>query len=136
MRLIRIDKRLIHANTIDFWVKPLKVSRVMVCDDDVAIDPLKQIGYKMCIPSDLQLHFLKVGDVNDFINEEASNVMWLFKGIGELVRSNLSIFPTDWIAISPYLDETLEEGRIIDTYMQGGLQVTRALIYTDGQAPL
>jgi PTS system mannose-specific IIB component len=51
----RIDSRLIHGQVIEAWLPHLGVKRVVVADDEAAVDPLAKAAYGLAIPSDVEL---------------------------------------------------------------------------------
>ena len=51
----RIDSRLIHGQVIEAWLPHLGVKRVVVVDDEAAVDPLAKAAYGLAIPADVEL---------------------------------------------------------------------------------
>lgn len=51
----RIDSRLIHGQVIEAWLPHLRVQRVVVADDDAALDPLAKAAYALAIPPEVEL---------------------------------------------------------------------------------
>lgn len=51
----RIDSRLIHGQVIEAWLPHLRVKRVVVADDDAAVDPLAKAAYGLAIPAEVEL---------------------------------------------------------------------------------
>ena len=62
--LSRIDSRLIHGQVIEAWLPHLGVKRVVVADDDAALDPLAKAAYAMAIPDDVELILASVKDID------------------------------------------------------------------------
>ncbi|MDP2275386.1 MAG: PTS sugar transporter subunit IIB [Archangium sp.] len=62
--LSRIDSRLIHGQVIEAWLPHLGVKRVVVADDDAALDPLAKVAYSMAIPDDVELVLASVKDID------------------------------------------------------------------------
>jgi mannose/fructose/N-acetylgalactosamine-specific phosphotransferase system component IIB len=54
IKAFRIDERLIHGQVITTWLKILGVTHLIVADDDVAKDEVRQKTLKMVLPSDLK----------------------------------------------------------------------------------
>lgn len=48
---IRIDDRLLHGQVVTFWSNSLKVSRLMVANDEVANDEMQKSILRMVAPS-------------------------------------------------------------------------------------
>jgi mannose/fructose/N-acetylgalactosamine-specific phosphotransferase system component IIB len=53
--LSRIDSRLIHGQVIEAWLPHLAVRRVVVADDQAAVDPLAKAAYAMAVPEEVEL---------------------------------------------------------------------------------
>jgi mannose/fructose/N-acetylgalactosamine-specific phosphotransferase system component IIB len=53
--LSRIDSRLIHGQVIEAWLPHLGVRRVVVADDQAAVDPLAKAAYAMAVPPEVEL---------------------------------------------------------------------------------
>ena len=51
----RIDSRLIHGQVIEAWLPHLRVKRVVVADDDAAVDPLAKAAYGLAVPAEVEL---------------------------------------------------------------------------------
>jgi PTS system mannose-specific IIB component len=51
----RIDSRLIHGQVIEAWLPHLAVKRVVVADDEAAVDPLAKAAYALAIPPEVEL---------------------------------------------------------------------------------
>ena len=51
----RIDSRLIHGQVIEAWLPHLRVKRVVVADDEAAVDPLAKAAYGLAIPPEVEL---------------------------------------------------------------------------------
>ncbi len=60
----RIDSRLIHGQVIEAWLPHLQVKRVVVADDDAAVDPLAKAAYGLAIPADVELVLAPVKGVD------------------------------------------------------------------------
>lgn len=51
----RIDSRLIHGQVIEAWLPHLGVTRVVVADDEAAVDPLARAAYGLAVPAEVEL---------------------------------------------------------------------------------
>lgn len=49
--LVRVDNRLIHGQVVEAWLPHLKVSRVVVADDEAAHSPLVRAAMGLAVPS-------------------------------------------------------------------------------------
>jgi PTS system mannose-specific IIB component len=66
--LVRVDNRLVHGQIIEAWVPFLKVSRIIVVDDEVASDFFRETVIKMAVPSDVEVI---VHSIEDFVKYDA-----------------------------------------------------------------
>jgi mannose/fructose/N-acetylgalactosamine-specific phosphotransferase system component IIB len=62
--LSRIDSRLIHGQVIEAWLPHLGVKRVVVADDQAALDPLAKAAYSLAIPDDVELVLAPVNSID------------------------------------------------------------------------
>ena len=86
--LSRIDSRLIHGQVIEAWLPHLGVKRVVVADDDAAVDPLAKAAYAMAIPDDVELVLAPVREI-DFQELAADSVptLVLFREVKSAVAA-------------------------------------------------
>lgn len=56
----RIDGRLIHGQVANLWSTSLKISRIMVIDDEVAKNDIEKAGLKLACPPGVKLSILPV----------------------------------------------------------------------------
>ena len=52
--LLRVDNRLLHGQILEAWVPRLKVTRVVVADDEAAASPLAKAAMTLCLPPHLE----------------------------------------------------------------------------------
>lgn len=88
---VRIDERLVHGQVAGLWVNALKVSRIMVIDDDAANNKLQIMGLKMAVPQGIKLSVLpvqvaarKLSDKDNYPNER---IMIIFRNPETLLRA-------------------------------------------------
>lgn len=55
-RFLRVDDRLIHGQVIVGWLPHLEVNHIVVINDRIATDPVRQEMMAMSVPEDVQLH--------------------------------------------------------------------------------
>lgn len=60
--MARIDDRLIHGQVIVGCCGPLRVRRLLLCDDGVASDPLQERIYAAAVPPEIGAEFLNIED--------------------------------------------------------------------------
>ena len=51
---IRIDDRLIHGQVAAFWTNSLSISRIMVVNDEVAVDEMQKSLLRMVAPASVR----------------------------------------------------------------------------------
>lgn len=56
--LARIDDRLIHGQVVIGWGVPLGVRRIVLVDDDVAVNQWEQEIYRMAVPPGVEVEFV------------------------------------------------------------------------------
>ncbi len=57
---VRIDDRLIHGQVATFWTNMLSVNRIMVVDDEVAVDEVGKSVLRMAAPSNVNTSIISV----------------------------------------------------------------------------
>lgn len=53
--LVRIDDRLIHGQVMTSWLNYTSANKIMIIDDQVAVDPFIKNVLKTCIPANIKL---------------------------------------------------------------------------------
>ncbi|MBN1827994.1 MAG: PTS sugar transporter subunit IIB [Deltaproteobacteria bacterium] len=59
---VRVDNRLVHGQIIEGWVPHLKVSVIVVVNDEVAGDFFRESVIRMSVPSDIEVQIYGVDD--------------------------------------------------------------------------
>lgn len=62
--LVRVDNRLIHGQVVEAWLPSLKVSRVVVADDEAASSPLVRAAMALAVQSAIQVQIERLADVD------------------------------------------------------------------------
>ncbi|ATB28835.1 PTS system mannose/fructose/N-acetylgalactosamine-transporter subunit IIB [Melittangium boletus] len=62
--LVRVDNRLIHGQVVEAWLPHLKVSRVVVADDEAASSPLVRAAMALAVPSAIEVLILPLSQVD------------------------------------------------------------------------
>lgn len=83
MYWVRIDNRLVHGQVIEAWLPFTGAETLVVANDELAEDGLRQEIMSLAIPEDITLHFAHVMSVPGLIHglssgNEQPNVMVLF----------------------------------------------------------
>lgn len=62
--LVRVDNRLIHGQVVEAWLPYLKVSRVVVADDEAADSPLIRAAMGLAVQPTVQVQIQPLGQVD------------------------------------------------------------------------
>ena len=62
--LVRVDNRLIHGQVVEAWLPYLKVSRVVVADDEAASSPLVRAAMALAVQSAIEVQILPLAQVD------------------------------------------------------------------------
>lgn len=57
---IRIDDRLIHGQVVAYWSNYLKLTRIMVANDKVAVDDMRKSVLRMAVPAGIKSSIIPV----------------------------------------------------------------------------
>jgi len=60
---LRIDSRLIHGQVVEAWLPGLRVSRVVVADDEAAHSPLMRTAMGLAVPPELEVDIQPLAEV-------------------------------------------------------------------------
>ena len=87
--LTRIDNRLIHGQVVEGWVPHLKISRVVVADDEAADNTLLRAAMRMAVPGEVDLRMEKVGLVDyASLASDKSRTLLLFRDVRSATRAS------------------------------------------------
>jgi PTS system mannose-specific IIB component len=62
--LVRVDNRLIHGQVVEAWLPHLKVSRVVVADDEAASSPLVRAAMALAVQSAIEVQIFPLAQVD------------------------------------------------------------------------
>jgi mannose/fructose/N-acetylgalactosamine-specific phosphotransferase system component IIB len=68
MAFVRIDNRLVHGQIIESWLPVTRARMIMVVNDELAADHLRQEIMSLAIPSGVRILFLSVDGLMPFIS--------------------------------------------------------------------
>ena len=69
---VRMDNRLIHGQILVSWKSALKLDHIIVCNDNVAKDPLQVAVLKAVAPNGVKVSILSVKEAADYCLSPAS----------------------------------------------------------------
>lgn len=86
---IRIDDRLLHGQVCAFWTNTLKVTRIMVANDAVALDEIQKSVLRMAAPAGIRTSLISLEKAATNILEEkykGQRVLLILKGPADALR--------------------------------------------------
>ncbi|HTS79192.1 MAG TPA: PTS sugar transporter subunit IIB [Myxococcaceae bacterium] len=85
---LRIDGRLIHGQVVEAWLPGLKVSRVVVADDEAAHSPLMKTAMGLAVPPELEVDIRPLGEVPfAALAEDSVRTLLLLRDIPALIEA-------------------------------------------------
>ncbi len=80
--LVRVDNRLIHGQVVEAWLPHLKVSRVVVADDEAASSPLVRAAMTLAVQSAIEVQIFPLVQV-DFagVSKDAVKTLVLLRDV-------------------------------------------------------
>lgn len=61
---VRVDNRLIHGQVVEAWLPYLKVSRVVVADDEAAESPLIRAAMGLAVQSTIEVQIARLREID------------------------------------------------------------------------
>lgn len=100
---VRIDNRLIHGQIIETWLPYTGAALLIVANDDLATDALRQEIMSLAIPNDVKVVFTKIDAVTDLMARfgyaDRSNSLVLFSSCPDARRAYERGFAFDGLNI-------------------------------------
>lgn len=83
MYWFRIDNRLVHGQVIEAWIPHIRATVLLVANDELATDALRQEIMSLAVPSDVSFRCCPVGEIAGLLRQVArdfngQNVLILF----------------------------------------------------------
>jgi mannose/fructose/N-acetylgalactosamine-specific phosphotransferase system component IIB len=86
--LNRIDNRLIHGQVIEAWLPHLRVRRLVVADDAVALDDLAQAAMALAVPADVEVHMTSLANIDwKALEHDGLATLVLFREVRDAVAA-------------------------------------------------
>ncbi len=95
MYFVRVDNRLIHGQVIETWLPFTRARLIVVVDNALASDVIRQEIISLAVPSGIEIVFLTVGDTSVFFDQQrlsSSEVLVLFSNCLDAQRAYESGF--------------------------------------------
>lgn len=90
MFLVRVDNRLIHGQVIETWIPFTGARFLLVVNDDVAGDVLRQEIMSLAVPANVECAFCAVDALEDLLDKTTysrSDTLVLFAGCEDVRRA-------------------------------------------------
>ena len=87
--LTRIDDRLIHGQVVVGWAQALKISHIVVVNDEITGNDMQKFLFRMATPTDINLSILTVEEAAAKINKrefDEDNTIILVKAPSDIYR--------------------------------------------------
>ena len=92
--LSRVDSRLIHGQVIEAWLPYLNVRRVVVADDEVAVDDFAKAAMGLAVPSSVEVMTERIVSLNfKALAADAIRTMVLFRDVSAAVSGRENGLP-------------------------------------------
>ncbi len=109
--LFRVDTRLIHGQIVEAWLPFLDVRHVVVANDTLVQDVLRQQIMCLAIPHRVQIHFMGLTELPQFLQKTAcEKCLVLFESIADLHA--LMLFYTAQQMLTPMPPVELNVGNL------------------------
>lgn len=86
MKIFRVDSRLVHGQTINYWCDKYNISKIIVVNDELSKDSFSQLFYKLSISNEFQVDFISITDSIDYKYIEENNYLIIFKGLKDVLK--------------------------------------------------
>lgn len=75
IKMLRIDERLIHGQVAISWSKVLKITHIVLINDEVAKNEMQKMALKMAVPSNVKFVVRDVEGGIDLLNDPRTKKM-------------------------------------------------------------
>jgi PTS system mannose-specific IIB component len=148
---VRVDDRLIHGQVATRWATGLKVNRIMVIDDKVAVNEVEKSVLRMAAPTGVNTSILTVDKAANNIkngNYQGQRVLVVIKtpevavqllNAGLVVKQvnigNLSNRPNT-VQIKKSVSLSESERKAVDFLLEKGVEVTAQMVPDDPETSI
>lgn len=90
IKLVRVDKRLLHATIALNWNRFINADNVVIADSDYVRDPFIEKVMQLCLPKTMKVRIVSAEHLVDFLAAQStkkSNTMVLFKELSALMEA-------------------------------------------------
>ncbi|MCX7905255.1 MAG: PTS sugar transporter subunit IIB [Elusimicrobiales bacterium] len=114
MNIYRVDDRLIHGQVVENWLETFSINFIVVINDSVASDELRQNIMRFAVPENVCVLFVRVDEVSKIHFDKEKNYLFLFENLKDVERA-------------------VENGLKIDKLNLGGIHFMSGRNYTLGK---
>ncbi|MBU3108094.1 PTS sugar transporter subunit IIB [Clostridium gasigenes] len=84
--IFRVDSRLVHGQTVNYWCAKYDISKIIVVNDEVANDDFRKLFFKIAISNEIDLEFLTIKNSINKKYDELINYMVVFESIEDVIK--------------------------------------------------
>ncbi len=84
IRILRVDSRLGHGKTIRDILKKYGLEKVIFANDEVFNNQVRKEVERLTVPEDVEVEFLKVSDVKDFLDQKTGEYFLIVQNTSDL----------------------------------------------------
>ncbi len=148
MAFVRVDNRLVHGQIIETWLPFTHARTILVVNDELAADYLRQEIMSLAIPAGVRIEFLMVADIMGFLARnplDAEDALILFSGcrdaraayerglgFGSLNLGNLHYAPGKK-QVCPHVALSKEDETCLDFFRDKGVRLDYRCVPSDPQ---
>ena len=86
IRILRVDSRLGHGKTIREILKKYDLNKVIFANDRIFDDEIHKKIERLTVPEGVEVEFLKVADVKDFLEEKTGEYFLIVQNTSDLEK--------------------------------------------------
>lgn len=86
IRLVKVDSRLGHGKTIRGILEKYDLEKMIFANDEVYQDQIRREVERLTVPEGVEVNFLKVEDVKDFLEEKTGEFFVIVENTSDLEK--------------------------------------------------
>ena len=86
IRILRVDSRLGHGKTIREILKKYDLNKLIFANDRIFDDEIHKKIERLTVPEGVEVDFLKVADVKDFLDQKTSEYFLIVQNTSDLEK--------------------------------------------------
>lgn len=84
--IFRVDSRIVHGQTVNYWCREYNVSKIIVANDELAKDDFRKLFFKIAISDEIDLEFLTIKGSISKEYDKTINCMVIFEKIDDVIK--------------------------------------------------